>query len=174
MRAALFSYVWRRGEQRHGADGRPGESCSSRGVVARPVLVQERFRGWSVVRPPPRAGSRVPSTWRPYAVQWRSWRRLVPVHSNSIGDVVTVPGVALQWRGWPHRVDSDGKDRSRRPDVTTWPCVVTEKAFEGVAGPPSRVRRVSRTGVGGTVSGLTPASPHSATQWRGWPSPGSW
>jgi hypothetical protein len=45
----------------------------------------------------------------PYAAQWRSWRRLVPVHSNSIGDVVIVPGVALQWRGWPHRVDSDGK-----------------------------------------------------------------
>jgi hypothetical protein len=20
-----------------------------------------------------------------------------------------MPGVALQWRGWPHRVDSDGK-----------------------------------------------------------------
>jgi hypothetical protein len=43
----------------------------------------------------------------------------VPVHSNSVRDVVTVPGVALQWRGWPHRVDSDGEDRSRRPDVTT-------------------------------------------------------
>jgi hypothetical protein len=43
--------------------------------------------------------------------------------------------VALQWRGWPHRVDSDGKDRSRRPDVTAWPCVVTEKVFESTAGP---------------------------------------
>jgi hypothetical protein len=32
-------------------------------------------------------------------------------------DVVTVPGVVPQWRGWPHRVDSDGKDRSPRPDV---------------------------------------------------------
>jgi hypothetical protein len=47
-----------------------------------------------------------------------------------------MPGVALQWLGWPHRVDSDGKDRSRRPDVTAWPCVVTEKVFEGTAGPP--------------------------------------
>jgi hypothetical protein len=35
----------------------------------------------------------------PYAAQWQSWRRLVPVHSNSIGDVVTVHGVALLWRG---------------------------------------------------------------------------
>jgi hypothetical protein len=42
----------------------------------------------------------------------------LPVHSNSVRDVVTVPDVALQWRGWPHRVDSDGEDRSRRPDVT--------------------------------------------------------
>jgi hypothetical protein len=42
----------------------------------------------------------------------------VPVHSNSVRDVVTVPGVALQWRGWPHRVDNDREDRSRWPDVT--------------------------------------------------------
>jgi hypothetical protein len=34
------------------------------------------------------------------------------------GDVVAVPGMALQWRGWPHRADSDGENRSRRPDVT--------------------------------------------------------
>jgi hypothetical protein len=46
MRAALFSYVWRRGEQCHRADGRPGESSSGRDVVARPVLVQEQLRGW--------------------------------------------------------------------------------------------------------------------------------
>jgi hypothetical protein len=46
-----------------------------------------------------------------------------------------MPGVALQWRGWPHRVDSDGKDHPCRPDVTASPCVVTEKAFEGVAAP---------------------------------------
>jgi hypothetical protein len=122
MRAALFSYVWRRGEQCHGVDGRPGESCSSWGVVARLVLVQEQLRGWwrsgwlSVRRP--RTGSRVPSTGGPYAAQWRAWRRPVPMRSNSIGDVVAVPGVALQWRGWPHRADSDGEDRSRRPDVT--------------------------------------------------------
>jgi hypothetical protein len=45
MRAALFSYVWRCGEWRHGADGRPGESRSSWGVVAHPVFVQEQLRG---------------------------------------------------------------------------------------------------------------------------------
>jgi hypothetical protein len=64
--ATLFSYVWRHGVQCHGVDDRPGESCSSRGVVARPVLVQERLRGWwcrgwlSGRRP--RAGSRASST----------------------------------------------------------------------------------------------------------------
>jgi hypothetical protein len=71
-----------------------------------------------VVRSPPRAGSRVPSMGGPYAAHWRSWRRPVPVLSNSVEDVATVPGVALRWRGWPHRVDSDGEDRFRRPDVT--------------------------------------------------------
>jgi hypothetical protein len=66
MHDALFSYMWRRGEQCHRADNRPGESCSSRGIVARPVLVQERLRGWwrrgwlSDRRP--RAGSRASST----------------------------------------------------------------------------------------------------------------
>jgi hypothetical protein len=50
-------------------------------------------------------------------------------------DVVTGPGMERQWRGWPHRVDSDRDDRSRRPDVTAWPCIITEKTFEGAAGP---------------------------------------
>jgi hypothetical protein len=66
-------------------------------------------------------------------------------------DVATVSGVEEQWWGWPHRVGSDGDGRSRRPDVTTCPCVSMEKTFEGVVGPPSRARRVSRTGVGDTV-----------------------
>jgi hypothetical protein len=61
-------------------------------------------------------------------------------------DVVTMPGVVRQWRGWSHRVDNDGDDRSHRPDITAWPCVITEKAFEGAVGPPSRAQRVSRTG----------------------------
>jgi hypothetical protein len=67
-------------------------------------------------------------------------------------DVVTVPGVVRQGRGCSHRVDSDRDDRSRQPDVTAWPCVSTEKTFEGAAGPPSRARRCSRTGVDGTTS----------------------
>jgi hypothetical protein len=39
------------------------------------------------------------------------------MRSNSAGVVAAVCGVALQGRGWPHRVDSDRDDRSRRPDV---------------------------------------------------------
>jgi hypothetical protein len=75
-----------------------------------------------------------------------------PRTSQQRREAVTVPGVAQQWRGWSHRVDSDGGDRSRRPDIMAWSCVSTEKIFKGAAGPPSRARRVSRTGVGGTVS----------------------
>jgi hypothetical protein len=107
-------------------------------VVGRPAAVAGRFEG--IV------------DGGPYVAQWRSWRRLFPTHSNSVGDVITVPGVVLQWQGWPHRIDSDGDDRSRRPDITVWPCVITEKVFEGAAGPPLRARRVSRTGVGSAVS----------------------
>jgi hypothetical protein len=45
MHAALFLHVLRYGEQRRRVDGRPGESCSSRSVVERPVPEQERLRG---------------------------------------------------------------------------------------------------------------------------------
>jgi hypothetical protein len=77
MRVALFSYVLRHGEQCHGVDGRPGESFSSRGVVARPVLVQERLRGWRrsgwFSGRHPWADSRAPPTGGPYVAQWQSW-----------------------------------------------------------------------------------------------------
>jgi hypothetical protein len=41
-----------------------------------------------------------------------------PRTSQQRWDVATTLGVVLQWREWPHRADSDGDDRSRRPDVT--------------------------------------------------------
>jgi hypothetical protein len=109
-----------------------------------------------VVRPPPVDRLEGAVDGGPYEVQWRAWRRPVPVRSNSVGDVVAVPDVALQWQGWPHRADSDGEDRSRQPDVTVQSCVVIEKSihppFEGSTGPSSRARRVSRTKGGGKVS----------------------
>jgi hypothetical protein len=107
-------------------------------VVGRPVTVAGRFEG--VVNGGPVRGT--------VAVVATSCPRALQQHRN----VVTVPGVVRQWREWPHRDDSDGKDRSRRPDVTAWPCIVIEKAFEGAAGPLSRARQVSRMGVGSTVS----------------------
>jgi hypothetical protein len=73
MCAALFPYVWRHGEQCHGADGRPGESSPCRGVVVRPMLVQERLRGWRHSGWPsgrrPWADSRVLLTGDPYTAQ---------------------------------------------------------------------------------------------------------
>jgi hypothetical protein len=45
MHAALFLYVLRYGVQCRRVDGRPSESGSSRGVVARPVPEQEWLRG---------------------------------------------------------------------------------------------------------------------------------
>jgi hypothetical protein len=41
-----FIYVWGYGVQCRGVDGRPGESCIWWGVMACPVSVQERLRGW--------------------------------------------------------------------------------------------------------------------------------
>jgi hypothetical protein len=37
-------------------------------------------------------------------------------------DVGTAPDVVQQWRGWPHRADSDGDARSHRLDVTVCPA----------------------------------------------------
>jgi hypothetical protein len=54
---------------------------------------------------------------RSYEAQWQVWRRPVLARFNNVGDVVTVPNVVLQWRGWLQRADSDGEDRSRWPDV---------------------------------------------------------
>jgi hypothetical protein len=48
-----------------------------------------------------------------------------PRTSQQRRDVATASGVVRQWRGWPHRADNDGDDRSRRPDVTAWSCIST-------------------------------------------------
>jgi hypothetical protein len=73
-----------------------------------------------------------------YGIQCLAWRRPVPEWCCEHRGGRTGPTVAGM--------------ASRRPSVTTWPCKFTRKWFEGVAGPPSRARRVSRTGVGGAVS----------------------
>jgi hypothetical protein len=48
-----------------------------------------------------------------------------PRTSQQRRGVATMSGVVRQWRGWPHRADSDRDDRSRRPDVTAWSCIST-------------------------------------------------
>jgi hypothetical protein len=55
---------------------------------------------------------------RSYRAQQQAWRCPVTVRFHSVRDGDAVPGMASQWRGWPHRTDGDGGDRSRWPDVT--------------------------------------------------------
>jgi hypothetical protein len=94
MHAALFPYVWRYGEQCCRADDRPGESRSCRGVVARPVLAQERLRGrwcsgWLTDAVVGRFEGAVDEG--PYAAQWPLWRCLVPARPNSAGTLPQCP-----------------------------------------------------------------------------------
>jgi hypothetical protein len=42
--------------------------------------------------------------------------------SHSAGDDAAVPGMAAQWRGWPHRAGGD------REDVPRWPYVMASSA----------------------------------------------
>jgi hypothetical protein len=166
-----FIYVWRYGVQCRGVDGRPGESRFWRDVMVCPVSVQERLRGWRCRGCPfggrPRADLRVPLT------------RGRTGHSSGCGDVMsphvsTTPGMVLQWLGWPHRADGDGgrvrrhgmAPRGRGTGVRP-PSRVPPSSFEGLAFCPY--------GSGWhSAAELTPASPHSAAQWRGWPHRGSW
>jgi hypothetical protein len=53
---------------------------------------------------------------------------------HSTGAVTTVPGVVLYARGRRLQLTVAGMV-SHRPSVVTWPCKVTGKHFEGVAGP---------------------------------------
>jgi hypothetical protein len=87
----------------------------------------------------------------PYGIQRQAWWR--PVLAR-----LTAPELLPQcpeWgctRGGGHLQLIVAEMAPRRPSVMTWPCKVTGKHFEGVAGPPSRARHVSRTGVGGAAS----------------------
>jgi hypothetical protein len=54
----------------------------------------------------------------PRGTQQPACRCLVVPSPHSVGDGDAVPGMVLGQRGWSHRTDGDGGDRSRRPDVT--------------------------------------------------------
>jgi hypothetical protein len=57
--------------------------------------------------------------------------------SPTVWDGDAVPRMVSGQRGWPHRTDGDGGDRSRRPDVTALSLcgrgVVVRLHFEGSA-----------------------------------------
>jgi hypothetical protein len=115
-----FSYVWLYGVQCRGVDDCPGKSCFWRDVMARPVSIQERLRGWwrrgFSFGCRPYVGFEGEVDGRPLGAQQPAWRRLVTPHS--VGDGDAVPGMVLGRWGWPHRPNGDGGDRSRWPDVT--------------------------------------------------------
>jgi hypothetical protein len=90
--------------------------------MARPVRVQERLRGWRcsdlLFGDRPCEDSRVP--WREVVQGYSYWRGGVPSPHASAASVMVMqwPGWRQGRRGWSHRADGDGGDRSRWPDVT--------------------------------------------------------
>jgi hypothetical protein len=73
-------------------------------VVDRPVFVCGQTRGGPLTEARTRYSVRYGGVPLPCA----------PIVPESLQQCARV---ALQGRGWPHRVDSDGDDHSRRPDV---------------------------------------------------------
>jgi hypothetical protein len=63
------------------------------------------------------------------------WRRPVVARFHSVGEGDAVAGMAWGRRGWSHRADGDGGDRSCWPDVTVLSLhgrgVVVRLPFEG-------------------------------------------
>jgi hypothetical protein len=153
-----FIYVWRHGVQYHKVDGHPGESCIWRGVMTCPVSVQEQLRGWRCRGRPfgrrPYIGSRVRLT---------GGRR---AHSSRRGGILssrppTVQEMAMQCPGWCWD-DGDGRTGPMATEVTgpvgptSWHSPVRawsnrSSSLRGLRRPLSRLRRIGRTGVGGTV-----------------------
>jgi hypothetical protein len=54
----------------------------------------------------------------PYEAQWPAWRCPVAACFHSVTDGDAVAAMASRWRGWSHRADGDGGDRSHWPGVT--------------------------------------------------------
>jgi hypothetical protein len=153
-----FIYVWGYGVQCRAVDGRPSESCIWRGVMACPVSVQEWLRGWRC-------------RGRPFGhcLYMGSRMRLTGgrvAHNSRRGGVLS-PRPPQCW-GWRCSArdgvgdDGDGRTGPMATEVTSpagptsWRCPVRAwrsrlSSLRGLHRPPSRVRRVGRTRVGGTV-----------------------
>jgi hypothetical protein len=148
--------------------------------VACPVSVQERLRGW-------RCGN-FPFSRRPYAdsrVQLTGGHK---VHRRRGGVLSprtpTTSGMALQCQGW-RRGGGDGltgpmvMEGARLTGPTSWRCPGRARnrhssPFRGFRRPPSRMRRTAVREWVAQCPELTPALPHSAVQWRGWPYQEGW
>jgi hypothetical protein len=126
--------------------------------MACPVRVQEQLRGWQrrgfLFDGRPREESRVPLMRG--RTRHSSRRGGVPLPNAS-----TTSGKVMQWPGW-RRDGRDGRTgpmatevtaptglTSRRSPARAWSSCTS--ALRGLCHPSSRVRPVSRTGVGGTV-----------------------
>jgi hypothetical protein len=121
-----FIYVWRHGVQCRGVDGRPGESCFWRDVMACPVSVQEPLRRWRCrgrsFGGHPHADLMVPLT--------RGRTR----HSSGRGNVLsprtsTASRMALQCPGWRHG-GGDGRTGLMVTEVTS-PAGLTSRGSPG-------------------------------------------
>jgi hypothetical protein len=107
--------------------------------MACPVSVQERLRGWRcrdrLFGRRPYMDSRVWLTGGHGAHSSRCGGVLSPRAPTVLGMVMQCRGWCWGRRGWSHRTDGDGGDRSRRPDVTVLSLcghdVVVRLPFEG-------------------------------------------
>jgi hypothetical protein len=144
--------------------------------MACPVSAQERLRGWRCrgrsFGDRLHADSRVPLT----GGRTR--------HSSGRGDVLslrapTASGMAMQCPGWCR----DGGNDCTGPTTTevTGPTGLTSRRSPGQAWnkrlSPLRGFRATHQPYESRrhgVTGVTPATLHSAAQWRGWPHRGSW
>jgi hypothetical protein len=153
-----FSYVWLYGVQCRGVDDCPGKSCFWRDVMARPVSIQERLRGWwrrgFSFGCRPYVGFEGEVDGRPLGAQQPAWRRLV-TPPTVLETVMQCPGWC--WDGGDGRTGPMATEvtglaglTSRRSPVWAWSS--RPSPIRGLRRPLSRARRVSRTGVGGTVS----------------------
>jgi hypothetical protein len=109
--------------------------------MACPLFVQERLRGWRRRGRPfghcQYVGSRVRLTGGRRAHSSRRGGVLSPRPPTLLEMVMQCPGWCWGRRGWPHRADGDGSDRSRRPDITALSLrgcgIVVCLPFEGSA-----------------------------------------
>jgi hypothetical protein len=139
-----FIYMWRFGVQCRGVDGCPGESHFRRGVMAHPVRVQGRLRGWRrrghLLEGCPCEDSGVSLTWSRMGHSGRCGG-VVSLHISTASDGRTGPTAT--------EVTSSTGPTSRRSPVRAWSNHAS--SLRGSCSPSWRVRCTGRTGVGGTA-----------------------